>query len=141
MEQIKEIRHFNRAFARALHVFSPRALGLEYTLAEVRIIEEIALHKNCTANFLCQYLSIDKGYMSHILTRLADKGLLTRKPYSTDHRKLELCLTAEGLQLFAQIDERSNTQMRDLLQQLSPEEITTITKAMQTILQLLPEGK
>jgi len=139
MDNIKKIRYFNRAFARSLHVFSPKALGMEYTLAEVRIIEEIALHENCTANFLCQYLFIDKGYMSHILAKLETIGLLKKEKALADRRKWQLRLTSQGEALFAQIDALSNAQVAGLIKDLSPTQLQLLQQAMSTILKILPE--
>ena len=96
---MQKIRVFNRYYARVLGVFEKKYLGVDFSVAEVRIIGEIGRNESLTAKELAEYLSIDKGYMSRMMQNLEKKGLIERVKSEKDAREKQLRLTAEGEKL------------------------------------------
>ena len=105
---VQKIRVFNRYYARVLGVFEKKYLGVDFSVAEVRIIGEIGRNESLTAKELAEYLSIDKGYMSRMMQNLEKKGLIERVKSEKDAREKHLRLTAEGEKLNLILEEKAD---------------------------------
>lgn len=107
------MREFNRLYARRIGVFRGRALGLDYSLPEARILQEIGRAEGAwVAIKLAEYLDMDRSYMTRTLNSLERKGLVRREPSPDDARKKRLFLTAAGAKEAAEIERRSDEQLR-----------------------------
>lgn len=107
------MREFNRLYARRIGVFRGRALGLDYSLPEARILQEIGRAEGTwVAIKLAEYLDMDRSYMTRTLNHLERKGLIRREPSPDDARKKHLFLTAAGAKEVEEIERRSDEQMR-----------------------------
>lgn len=139
-ERIGAVRQFNRFFTRQIGVLREGLLHSPYTLTEARILFELGHRDHVTASDLCRELGLDAGYLSRILARLEQQGLLEKVRPDNDGRQRLLRLTAEGKNAFALLDQRSLDEVSEMLNDLSEEEQQRLLKAMQTIESVLTKG-
>jgi DNA-binding MarR family transcriptional regulator/GNAT superfamily N-acetyltransferase len=132
-ERVAAIRHFNRFFTRQIGVLREGLLHSPYSLTEARIIFELARLDELTASDLGRELGLDAGYLSRILTKFEEQGLIERFPAKQDGRQRLLCLTPKGKDIFALLDRRSCDEIAEMLSDLGEEEQQRLLKAMQTI--------
>jgi DNA-binding MarR family transcriptional regulator/GNAT superfamily N-acetyltransferase len=138
--RIGVVRQFNRFFTRQIGVLREGLLHSPYTLTEARILFELGHRDHVTASDLCRELGLDAGYLSRILARLEQQGLLEKVRPDNDGRQRLLRLTAEGSNAFALLDQRSLDEVTEMLSDLSEEEQQRLLKAMQTIESVLTKG-
>src|SRR6266567_7616250 len=94
-EKIVAIRQFNRLFTRQIGVLREGLLHSPYSLTEARIIFELAQRISLTASDLCRELGLDAGYLSRLIAKLEQQGLIEKVRSETDGRQRILRLTGE----------------------------------------------
>ncbi|MFJ7661119.1 MarR family winged helix-turn-helix transcriptional regulator [Lysinibacillus sp. NPDC097162] len=134
---IADIRQFNRFYTNLLGLLDKHVLDTGYSFTEARVIVEIGLLEQCISNNLVENLNIDRSYMSRIITKLSNDGLISKESSILDNRTKLIRLTPKGLALFDQLNEKSDEQIVKLLQGLSPMEINEIHASMLMILKKL----
>jgi DNA-binding MarR family transcriptional regulator/N-acetylglutamate synthase-like GNAT family acetyltransferase len=108
-----------------------------FSLAEVRVLYEIAHRRQPTASELCKQLGLDPGYLSRILRGLAKQGLVRKSASQADGRQNLLRLTARGEKTFATLDARQNEEVAAMLRQIPANSQIKLGQAMRTITSLL----
>ena len=136
--RISAVRRFNRFYTRQIGVLRRTYLGSPYSLAEMRVLYEIA-HGARTATDIGRTLDLDAGYLSRVLRNFEKAGLISRKPSPDDARQSHVALTAKGTKTFAPYEKRSQDDVARMLATLNPADQTKLTQAMATIEQLLGE--
>jgi DNA-binding MarR family transcriptional regulator/GNAT superfamily N-acetyltransferase len=127
-------RQFNRVYTRFLGTLSEGFLRTEFSLAEGRVIYELANRRPAAqAREIGETLGLDPGYLSRILTKLEKAGLVTRRTSKRDSRASDLQLTARGRAVFRTLNTRAEEQARDFLQALPPPARTDFTAAVRTM--------
>ena len=134
--QVGAIRAFNRFYTRRIGVVDGGASS-PFSLAEARVLYELAYRDQPTATDIRNELGLDAGYMSRILLALERRKLVARKRSDADERQKFLSLTAKGRTAFASLDERSDRDVAGLLETLSPAERKRLIDAMETIRRML----
>lgn len=134
---VDAVRRFNRFYTRRIGVLDEGHLQSAYSLAEVRVLYELAHRDQTTAAELCKDLGLDAGYLSRILRRFAREGLLKRRRANEDKRQTRLSLTAKGHRTFAPLNRGARDEVRALLEPLSDAERRALVSAMQRIETLL----
>ncbi len=140
-DRISAIRDFNRFYTRQIGVLREGLLHTPFSLAEARILFEIAHGEHLTATQLCRLLGLDAGYLSRLLARLEGQGLIIKEPSETDGRQRLLSLTPQGREAFAVLDGRSSQEVQEMLSEHSEEEQQRLLKAMQTVKSVLEKGQ
>jgi DNA-binding MarR family transcriptional regulator/N-acetylglutamate synthase-like GNAT family acetyltransferase len=140
-DRIGAVRHFNRFYTRQIGVLREGLLHSPYSLTEARILFELAHRDHLTASDLCRELGLDAGYLSRILARLEQQGLVDRVRSETDGRQRLLRLTPEGERAFAPLDQRARDEVGEMLNELSEGDQERLLKAIHTIENLLDKGK
>ncbi len=110
-----------------------------FSLAEARILYELANGEGITASVLSRTLGLDPGYLSRILRGFEDRGLLTKTPSDSDGRRSYLELTADGFVAFETIDTVSQQNIANLISPLGDEQQYRLLESMRTIEQLLAD--
>lgn len=137
VRHIETVRRFNRFYTRQIGVLQEGLLSSPFSLAEARILYELA-HRDCTtASKLTKELGLDAGYLSRILRGFTQQGLIDRQPSETDGRQNSILLTEKGQQAFAQLNARSQHKIGEMLSQMSVTSQNRLVEAMQTIEELL----
>lgn len=135
--QLLAMRSFNRFYTQKIGVLEDGRLYAPFSLAETRVLYELAHRDRVTASDLVRDLGLDAGYLSRMLRSFAKRGLVARKAAKEDARQSLLSLTAAGHRTFAPLETASQRVLAPLLQRLTPAERTQLTGAMATIRRLL----
>jgi len=138
--RVAAVRRFNRFFTRRLGVLREGLLHTPYSLTESRILYEIANRDQVIAADLSKDLGLDPGYLSRILDRLEQKGLIRKEQVPSDGRQRLLRLTPDGEAAASLLDQRSREEIGEMLGNLSEQDQNRLIQAMNTIEQLLGEG-
>lgn len=136
-QRVKIVRGFNRFYTKQIGVLQEGLLGSEFSLAESRVLYELAHQPNMTASELTKRLSLDPGYLSRILRKFQTRGLLVRQPSPTDGRQTHLALTEQGQTIFHPLNVGAHAEIAEWLSTLTPAEQKQLIAAMQTIERLL----
>ncbi|MFZ5824946.1 MAG: bifunctional helix-turn-helix transcriptional regulator/GNAT family N-acetyltransferase [Bacillota bacterium] len=138
-QRVEAVRRFSRFYTGKIELLNEGLLRSPFSLAEGRVIYELAHRERSTATELSAALSMDPGYLSRILSRFSRRGLVHREPSKADGRQSLLRLTEKGQDAFALLNARSRAQIEELLNPLSPAEQNRLVEAMATIEELLGE--
>jgi DNA-binding MarR family transcriptional regulator/GNAT superfamily N-acetyltransferase len=131
------VRGFNRFYTSKIGVLQDRYLKGPFSLAQARVLYELAHRPRSTAGELARELGLDEGYLSRILGEFQKGGLLSRKPAEADGRKRVLSLTNRGERAFAKIDADARVEIGAMLERLSTAGQARLVESMQTIENLL----
>jgi DNA-binding MarR family transcriptional regulator/N-acetylglutamate synthase-like GNAT family acetyltransferase len=140
-QRVRAVRHFNRFYTRQIGVLQESMLDSPFSLAQGRVLYELAHREGATATELGNGLGLDAGYLSRILAGFRKRGLLVSKTSATDRRAVELSLNAKGRAAFALLNAGSNTQVAGLLGKLAPARQLQLVESMKTIESLLDGEK
>src|ERR1700758_1062201 len=91
-DRIARVRRFNRFYTRQLGVLRKTYLGSPYSLAEARVLYEIAKGGAPTAADVRRALDLGGGYLSRTLRSFEKRGLIVRKASASDARQSHLAL-------------------------------------------------
>src|SRR5271169_5495613 len=117
-KQVSAMRAFNRFYTRKIGVLDGVASS-PFSLAEARVLYELAHRQPTTASDIRKELGLDAGYMSRILRDFERRKFVRRKQSKADERQRFLSLTTKGRKAFVPLDERSNRDIAAMLKQLS----------------------
>jgi DNA-binding MarR family transcriptional regulator/GNAT superfamily N-acetyltransferase len=131
--RIEAVRRFNRFFTRRIGVLREGLLHTPYSLTEARVLFEISHRAEVTASDLSRELGLDPGYLSRILARLEQQGLIDKVRSETDARRRLLSLTPRGEDAFSLLDSRSREEVAEMLGELSEGDQRRLLEAMRTI--------
>ncbi|MGZ5131888.1 MAG: bifunctional helix-turn-helix transcriptional regulator/GNAT family N-acetyltransferase [Caldimonas sp.] len=135
------VRRFNRFYTRRIGVLRERLADTRFSLAESRLLWELAHRERITAAELARDLDLDPGYLSRLLRGLKDGKLIKSVRSPDDARHLHLSLTAAGKRAFAPLDRQSEGQVAALLAPLADAEQQQLLAAMTTIESLLDDER
>src|SRR5215475_8444387 len=130
------IRAFNRLYTRKIGVVGGIASS-PFSLAEARVLYELAHRKQSTATDIRKELGLDAGYLSRILRDFERRKLVVREQSKKDERQRFLSLTAKGRRVFAPLDERSNRDVAAMIEAVSPTERNRLIESLETLRRLL----
>jgi DNA-binding MarR family transcriptional regulator/GNAT superfamily N-acetyltransferase len=136
-DQISAVRAFNRFYTRRLGVLDQQLLKSPFSLSEARVLYELAHREDPAAKEIGIELGLDPGYLSRIVQKFDEDGLITRKPLPSDRRQYRLSLTAKGRQAFAKLERSSHDDVADMLATLPRGDGQRLTAAMAAIERLL----
>lgn len=131
------IRRFTRFYTRLIGVLRKGVSSSPFSLAELRVLDEIANNEGPTAAGISRNLGLDPGYLSRMLGRFEQRGLIVRTLSGADARQSHLALTKSGLATFQPLDERAQRELGALLTGLAPRDQARLVSAMETIESLL----
>jgi DNA-binding MarR family transcriptional regulator/GNAT superfamily N-acetyltransferase len=135
--RIAAVRRFNRFYTRIIGALEEGLLQSRFSLAEARVLYELAQRNDLTATDLGRDLGLDPGYLSRILQRFEREELLARTQSDIDKRQSLLSLTVPGRDAFAPLDTGSREQVGTLLARLSEPAQAGLVSAMARIETLL----
>src|SRR5579864_222924 len=135
--RIAAVRGFNRFYTRQIGVLRKTFLDSPYSLAEARVLYEIAGGRSSTAAAIGRALDLDAGYLSRVLRNFEKRGLIRRKVSARDARQSHLTLTARGRAAYGPLERRSQHDTGAMLGKLEPAEQARLIAAMSTIATLL----
>jgi DNA-binding MarR family transcriptional regulator len=134
---IPAVRRFNRFYTKRIGVLDEGLLGSPLSLAEGRVLYEIANRDRPTATEIRQALALDAGYLSRILRSLGGRRLVQRSRADDDGRRVHLTLTPRGRAAFAALNRRSDTDVSRMLRTVPAADRRRLVGAMRTIARVL----
>jgi len=135
--KIEAVRRFNRFYTRQIGVLREGWADSPFSLAEVRVLYELAHHDDLTAGELGNELGLDRGYLSRILQSFEKRGFVRKTRSQKDARQTHLALTSKGRKVFAPVNNRSQQDVGAMLDSLSAADQETLLESMRTIEKLL----
>ncbi|TIL78820.1 MAG: MarR family transcriptional regulator, partial [Mesorhizobium sp.] len=136
-ERIDAVRAFNRFYTRQIGLLDEGLLKSPFSLTEARVLYELAHHDGLVASDLVRDLGLDAGYVSRLLKKFEERGLVERAATENDARRSSIALTQVGRDAFAPLNKDSHAQVQALLDKLPPAEQDRLVKAMGTVQRLL----
>jgi DNA-binding MarR family transcriptional regulator/GNAT superfamily N-acetyltransferase len=140
-KRVDALRAFNRFYTRRIGVLEERLLQSDFTLAEARVLYEIAKNPQLTASDIGSTLSLDLGYLSRILKKFERSGLVAREAAKDDGRQSHLRLTAKGKKSFSPLEAMSRANVAELLKPLTLQDQSRLLAATETIQSLVGDSK
>jgi DNA-binding MarR family transcriptional regulator/N-acetylglutamate synthase-like GNAT family acetyltransferase len=138
MEQrVAAVRRFSRFYTRQLGCLQDMFLQTPFSLAEARVLYELAHRDKPTATAIADELGLDRAYLSRILRGFADRDLIFKTPSRQDGRQVLLSLTTKGRLAFASIDERSQGDVAGMLEKIPVPAQERVVGAMGAIERLI----
>ncbi len=135
--RIAAMRRFNRFYTRQIGALDERYLASPFSLAETRVLYELAQREGAIARDLAAELGLDRGYLSRILAAFARRGLVATARKAADGRQRPLALTGRGRAVFARLDRGARDDAAALLARLAVPEQQALVAAMARIERLL----
>jgi DNA-binding MarR family transcriptional regulator/GNAT superfamily N-acetyltransferase len=137
---IAAVRAFNRFYSRFAGLLDAHYMESELSLAEARLLYEIANREAPLASALQAELGFDAGYVSRILRRFEGKGWIARGR-GEDARARPISLTREGRAYFELLDARTRAAVAGRIENLGPGDRDTLVAALGAITGLLGGGE
>ncbi|HTI02225.1 MAG TPA: helix-turn-helix domain-containing GNAT family N-acetyltransferase [Acidisoma sp.] len=137
---ISQFRRFSRFFTQFVGALDPHFAGMEMTIAEARLLYEIANRTRPLAADLQLALKMDAGFVSRVLRRFETRGWIARQRGEQDARRRPITLTVAGQAAFAELDQRQNKVVEGILQRLSLPERNQLVSALTITQSLLDPG-
>ena len=139
-QEVAAVRAFNRFYTRKLGVLDQQLLKSPYSLSEARVLYELAHREDLSAKEIGAELGLDAGYLSRIVQKFEEAGLITSKPLPSDRRQNRLALTARGRQTFAKLERSMQDEVAAMLAKLPHDGTARLIGAMAVIERLLGES-
>ena len=138
-DAIATLRRFNRFFTKFVGALDADFLETGMSLAEARILFEIAQAEPCIAADIRDALDLDPGFLSRVLGRFEARSWIERLREEGDGRRRTMALTAEGRERYRLLDGRQREKVHAILDQLAPAQRSRLVTALATA-QTILEG-
>src|SRR4051794_31731091 len=125
------LRRFNRTYTQRIGALDESFLGTGRPLGVTRLLFEVG-YDGATARELRDRLDLDSGYLTRLLRRLTDDGLVDVLPDPADRRRRVVTLTAAGRRAWRDLDDRSEELARAIVGPLTPRQRQRLTAALAT---------
>jgi DNA-binding MarR family transcriptional regulator/predicted N-acetyltransferase YhbS len=123
------VRRFNRSYTQRIGALEDSFLGLGMPLGPARLLFEIGAAP-ATTQALRERLGLDSGYLSRLLRRLENDGLIDVTPDPDDRRRRQVTLTAAGQGRWRELERRSDDQARLIVDPLTPRQRERLARAL-----------
>lgn len=137
MDTVAAVREFNRFYTRRIGVLREHLSQSPFSLAQARVLYELAHRPETTAGELAGELDLDAGYLSRILASFEKREFLTRERSKADARQSHLRITNAGRAAFRPLDRQTDREVNAMLGRLAPPEQARLVEAMESIEGLL----
>ncbi len=136
-DRVAAVRRFSRFYTRRLGILQDSFLQTSYSLAEARVLYELAHRVKPTATEVADALGLDRGYLSRILRGFIERDLVYKTSSRDDARQNLLSLTTRGRVAFASIDKRSQDDVAAILKAMPRPDQERVVAAMGAIERLI----
>lgn len=123
------VRRFNRNYTRRIGVLDESHLGSGIPLGVARVLFELGSGPT-TVHRLREILALDSGYLSRLLRRLEQDGLVRLATDPADRRRRTVELTPGGRARWEELEERSEERANQLLAPLSERQRQRLAAAL-----------
>jgi DNA-binding MarR family transcriptional regulator len=109
------------------------AASFNLTPTEVRLLKLFSFTSKYTIKELRELLKLTPGRITHILTTLEEKKLITRVQDSSDKRIILVSLTTKALPLINNLRQNYSDLHRRILQSVNASELEKITSSLEIL--------
>jgi len=123
------------AASRALVAVAARSLATvaeDVTLAQYRVLIELASHGPQRLADLATALKVDRSTATRMCDRLVRKRLVTRRRMSEDRRGVRISLTAAGAELVVEVSRRRRAEITSIVRRMPASHRSLVIEALQT---------
>ena len=138
-DAVAELRAFARFYTRFVGALDAHYLDSDLSLAEARLLYEIANRPAPLAAELQAELGLDAGYVSRMLRRFQAEGWIARGR-GADARQRPIVLTEAGRRVFDALDARTRAQVAERIEMLGAHDRATLVEALGAVRALLGGG-
>jgi DNA-binding MarR family transcriptional regulator len=131
--RVEAVRAFNRFYTRVVGALDEGHVRTPFSLAEARVLYEVARRARPEAAAIGRDLGLDAGYLSRLLAGLEARGVVARAPSPTDGRRSTLRLTDAGRAAFAELDAHARGAVAALLAPLAADAQARVVDAMRAV--------
>ena len=135
--RVRAVRSFNRFYTKQIGVLQHGWLGSPFSLAECRVLYELAHRDQPTATDVGKELGLDPGYLSRMLRGFLQRGVVHRTRSHSDGRSAHLSLSRQGQAAFAKLNKHTEQDVTAMLEKMPLGEQRRLVAAMLTIETLL----
>ena len=136
---VASFRRFTRMYTRLIGTLDEGLLRTEYSLAEARVLYELATRTKPNAKEIAEGLGLDPGYLSRILSKFESAALIRRRASQKDSRSADLSLTRGGRTAFETLNALAQKQASTILEGLAVRDRAQLIQAMKTIEDVLAQ--
>jgi len=132
-DPVAVVRRFNRSYTQRIGVLDDSFLGLGMPLGPARLLFEVgAAHApgQLTTQALRERLGLDSGYLSRLLRRLEEEGLVNVTTDPGDRRRRQVSLTEAGRERWKELERRSDDQARLIVDPLTDRQRERLARAL-----------
>jgi DNA-binding MarR family transcriptional regulator len=134
-DPVAVVRRFNRSYTERIGVLDDSFLGLGMPLGPARLLFEIGVAPATapgplTTQTLRERLGLDSGYLSRLLRRLEEEGLIAVTPDPGDRRRRQVSLTEAGRERWKELERRSDDQARLIVDPLTERQRERLARAL-----------
>lgn len=137
---ITAVRAFNRFYTRQIGLLNEHIAKSEFSLAEGRVLYELAKRGHAAATELASSLDIDPAYLSRMLRKFVSADLVAVTPGVTDRRQNQILLTREGDAAVEDLEALNDEAIEAVLGKVSAADRETLVAAMGTIRRILGDA-
>ncbi|WP_278236990.1 bifunctional helix-turn-helix transcriptional regulator/GNAT family N-acetyltransferase [Isoptericola sp. AK164] len=128
-DPVDVLRRFNRGYTQRVGALEESFLGLGMPLGTARLLYEIGVEPGTTRSLRAR-LGLDSGYLSRLLRRLEDDGLVALGPDPVDRRRRRVALTAAGRRTWDELERRSAERAHRLVDPLTERQRARLSAAL-----------
>jgi DNA-binding MarR family transcriptional regulator/predicted N-acetyltransferase YhbS len=131
-DAIAVVRRFNRSYTQRIGVLEDSFLGMGMPLGPARLLFEVgaAAQAPPTTQALRERLRLDSGYLSRLLRRLEQDGLVAVTPDPSDRRRRHVSLTEDGRRRWRELERRSDDRARLIVEPLTRRQRDRLARAL-----------
>ena len=137
-DRVATLRHFHRTVTERVGALDEEYLARPRPLAASRLLWEI--DEGADLRELRDRLDLDSGYLTRLVRRLGDEGLVEVEPSVVDARVRIVRPTERGRAELAELDRSSDALVASLLAPLNERQRTQLVDAVTTVDRLLTAG-
>lgn len=131
--RIARIRRFSRMYMQRIGALAENIFGSPYSLAEVRVLNELCFCGDTTATVLARDLDMDSGYLSRILHKFEAEGLILREKSISDGRSWSITLSEKGKTVGNSVLEEARGNVLRILEKVPEPDQIRLVEAMDVI--------
>ena len=136
-EASRQVRAFNRFYSKVMGALNQSVLDSPFSIAEARVLFEIKHLDSPTASEINRELGLDPGYLSRIIRRFEQDGLLTKERSPQDGRAFLLKLSEQGSKILTSLEKKADKRAAELLSSLPERDQPLLLRSMGSIRSLL----
>jgi DNA-binding MarR family transcriptional regulator/GNAT superfamily N-acetyltransferase len=132
-DSVETVRSFNRFYTRWVGALDEGLLRTRHSLPEARVLFELGGREQTEVAELRRSMDVDAGYLSRMLARLEEEGLVERERSAADARRQLARLTKAGRAELRLLDRRSAAHIGAALATLPSRHRERLVAAMKEI--------